>query len=399
MGLPENEPNTSEIKSASPRNSSSHMHKAPPARLPSTSKSKQGTARYGTKAAGNTPNTLLASASPNLPKTPVTAVIGSKSNTGKGRASARTGVAGKNSVGSALSAGKDKCISEPHPSSITPGKSPVSRRYPLLSEEDIDQGESPLFHPHPKFLNEDINRIEKETRGQRSNLNWHNWRKNRITASIAHQISHSRFANHKTEEIPKSYLKAVLGTGPRVQTTAMYWGIQNEKNAVLAYEKLASKRDGKKVKVEDCGLFIHPTKNWLAASPDGIVKDGCTGETLRLLEVKCPYKHKEHTIREACEDRNFCLQLNGDSYMLRQDHAYYTQVQCQLAATQLKNADFVVHTTKETAIVPVHFNPEFWESTETKLERFYIEAVLPKLQKQSANREEVNGKAVRAAEE
>ncbi|OCT78455.1 hypothetical protein XELAEV_18029552mg [Xenopus laevis] len=368
MVLPEKELNPTEIKSALPENSRTSLHQGPNASLPSASKSQQGKASYGTgtKAAGNKTNVLYASGAQNMPRKTVTAVTAeNQSNAGKGRASTRTGAVGKQSVTSSLRAGKDKQIPESHPMTFPSGKSPAS--HPMLPTEDIDQ-------------------VEKETRGQRDNLEW---RKYRITASIAHQISHSKFANHKTDEIPQSYLKAVVGTGSRVQTTTMHWGIQNEKRAVLAYEKLASKRDGRQVKVEDCGLFIHPMKNWLAARPDGIVKDKCTGETLRILEVKCPYKHREHTIQEACADSKFCLQLNGNSYLLRKDHAYYTQVQCQLAATQLRNADFVVLTNKETAIVPVHFSPEFWECIEPKLERFYNEAVLPQLQKLSVNRKEV----------
>ncbi|XP_068135441.1 uncharacterized protein [Hyperolius riggenbachi] len=225
----------------------------------------------------------------------------------------------------------------------------------------------------------DIQDIERQTRGQYRNQDWHHWRQNRITASLAHQISHSKFANQKTNEIPQSYLKAVLGTGPRVQTKAMSWGVKNEKNAVRNYERQASKNRGREVQVEDCGLFIHPTKNWLAASPDGIVKDKNTGEELCILEVKCPYKHREHTVREACADRDFCLAMNGDSFILKPKHSYYTQVQCQLASTGMENADFVVYTNKETVIVPVNFDPEFWEETEPKLEKFYREAVLPQV--------------------
>lgn len=234
----------------------------------------------------------------------------------------------------------------------------------------------------------DTEKIEYLTRGQRDNRDWHYWRQNRITASLAHQISNSKFANRKTSDIPQSYLKSVLGTGPRVQTAAMSWGIRNEKCAVQNYEKQAIKNKGREVKVEDCGLFIHPTKSWLAASPDGIVKDKITGETLCILEVKCPYKHKDHTIREACTDRNFCLALNEDSYVLKTKHAYYTQVQCQLASTGMKNADFVVHTNKETVVVPLKFNPEFWKETEPKLEIFYNEAVVPQIKKQYATDKE-----------
>ncbi|XP_075194595.1 uncharacterized protein LOC142295375 [Anomaloglossus baeobatrachus] len=254
--------------------------------------------------------------------------------------------------------------------------------------------ESGALHPDrdvPKTQNRlsqrDIAKIEKETRGQRENEEWHHWRQNRITASLAHQVSHSRFANQKTKDIPQSYLKSILGSGPKVQTAAMSWGIRNEKKAVNAYERLASLK-GRDVQVETCGLFIHPTKNWLAASPDGIVRDKHTGETLNVLEVKCPYKHRERTIREACKDRDFCLTFNGDSYALKRHHAYFTQVQCQMAVSGINDADFVVYTNKETAVVPVKFDLEFWKDTEPKLERFYTEAVLPNVKLGDTHKDE-----------
>ncbi|XP_044146293.1 uncharacterized protein LOC122934704 [Bufo gargarizans] len=243
----------------------------------------------------------------------------------------------------------------------------------------------------------DIDDIERQTRGQRENPEWYYWRQNRITASLAHRISHSRFANQKTNDIPQSYLKTILGSAPGVQTAAMNWGIRNEKKAVNAYERLASIHKGREVQVEPCGLFIHPTKNWLAASPDGVVKDRQTGETLNILEVKCPYKHREHTVREACKDNDFCLTLNGDSYTLKPRHTYYTQVQTQMAVTGIRNVDFVVHTKKETVVVPVKFDLEFWKTTEPKLERFYTEAVLPNVE--DTNKREVQNKGVYTPEE
>lgn len=38
-----------------------------------------------------------------------------------------------------------------------------------------------------------------------------------------------------------------------------------------------------RLKIEKCGLFIHPKHPYLAASPDGTIKNGN-----HLVEVKCP---------------------------------------------------------------------------------------------------------------
>lgn len=51
--------------------------------------------------------------------------------------------------------------------------------------------------------------------------------------------------------------------------------------------------------------------------------------------------------------------------------------------TGLRRADLVVYTTKETAIVPVTFDPDLWEETVSKLEVFYRDAVLPRLREKT----------------
>ncbi|XP_034535244.1 uncharacterized protein LOC117809835 [Notolabrus celidotus] len=241
-----------------------------------------------------------------------------------------------------------------------------------------------------------IEEVETLTRGQRTNQDWFAWRKNRITASVAHRIAHCRFVNGKSQAPPTSYLAAITGEGPRIQTRAMSWGVQREAEAVQRYQELKSDELGRSVLVQDCGLFIDAQRSWLAASPDGIVTDGRTGQWLLCLEVKCPYKHRHHRVEDACrEDPAFCLRIQDEEgqqpggspvYHLKRSHSYYTQVQCQLAVTGLQRADFVVFTLKETAIVPVTFDPDLWEETVSDLELFYREAVLPHLREKTQQR-------------
>lgn len=189
----------------------------------------------------------------------------------------------------------------------------------------------------------EIDKVEAQTRGQRNNPKWFDWRKNRITASVAHSIAHSRFVNGKNKTPPTSYLAAVTGkqhpplswtqscdnmqcsgkvssdlvifvthTGehPRVQTRAMSWGVHKEKAAVHMYQAWKSDSLRRPVSVQECGLFIDPQRHWLAASPDGIVRDKQTGQRLLCLEVKCPYKHRHRRVEDACrEDPAFCLEI------------------------------------------------------------------------------------------
>lgn len=236
-----------------------------------------------------------------------------------------------------------------------------------------------------------VEQVEVLTRGQSTNQDWFTWRKNRITASVAHRIAHCRFVQGKSKTPPPSYLAAITGEERRIQTRAMSWGVQMEAEVVRRYQKLKSAALRRSVSVQDCGLFIDAQRPWLAASPDGIVTDSRTSQWLLCLEVKCPYKHRHRRVEDACrDDPAFCLEIQNENgrepgtspvYRLKTSHSYFTQIQCQLAVTGLQQADLAVFTLKETAIVPVTFDPDLWEETVSKLQVFYRDAFLPHLRK------------------
>ncbi|CAB1348895.1 unnamed protein product [Coregonus sp. 'balchen'] len=221
---------------------------------------------------------------------------------------------------------------EAHQHSHSPVKCSQVRGKPVVSPPRTNQvgGSSMVSPPRPEALPLGLGQkmeggvveaVELQTRGQRENPSWFSWRKNRITASVAHRLAHSRFS-------------------------------------------LKSKALGRVVRVQECGLFIDPQHPWLAGSPDGIVEDQRTGQRLLCLEVKCPYKHRQNTVAQACrEDPAFCLTIQDQGE--------------ELAVTGLTQADLVVFTLKETAIIPVTFDPAFWDDTLAKLEMFYTDAVLP----------------------
>lgn len=92
--------------------------------------------------------------------------------------------------------------------------------------------------------------------------------------------------------------------------------------------------------MEPTGLHVHEHYAFLAASPDGIVRD-LTEEG--NLEVKCPYSKCGLTPEEACKDKNFCCQLVDNEVRLKKCHDYYYQVQGLLGVTGCKWCDCYLH--------------------------------------------------------
>lgn len=94
---------------------------------------------------------------------------------------------------------------------------------------------------------------------------------------------------------------------------ATEWGNEHEAQAIEAYEWLRG------VVVSATGehqqTVIHPTYEWLAATPDGLVADG-------TVEVKCPYRATYSSIEQ------------------RPDH--WVQIQIALACTGLSWCDYLV---------------------------------------------------------
>ena len=110
---------------------------------------------------------------------------------------------------------------------------------------------------------------------------------------------------------------------------AMQWGIDNEPNAIAAYENITSSF------VVGCGLIPHPTISMSGASPDGLIDDD------GLIEVKCPNRDT-HT-------NTILTQKVPDEYM--------PQITWQLACTGRKWCDFV------------SYDPRFREDLQTVIIR------------------------------
>ena len=70
--------------------------------------------------------------------------------------------------------------------------------------------------------------------------------------------------------------------------------------------------------------------------------------------------------------------LNGHMKLKRR-HAYYYQIQGQLALTGRAWCDFFVWTLKANSIERIWFDQAFWDEMVKKLNSFYLRAVIPEL--------------------
>lgn len=106
-----------------------------------------------------------------------------------------------------------------------------------------------------------------------------------------------------------TYIKEKAGITPTTFTGnfATLWGQKYEEIATHIYS-LMNHRE-----ILEFGLIIHPSLNWLGASPDGISTDGC------MIEIKCPPRRK----------------ITGIPPLY-----YWIQVQLQLEVCELDECDF-----------------------------------------------------------
>ena len=102
-----------------------------------------------------------------------------------------------------------------------------------------------------------------------------------------------------------------------------------------------------------------------------------------LLEVKCPYKAyaEKRTVSMACQDHgNFCCPVTDGVIQLKRQHAYFYQVQGQMAICHLPWCDFFIWTGQDTFLERVPFDGAFWNDTVLpKLLHFYATSSLPYL--------------------
>lgn len=201
-------------------------------------------------------------------------------------------------------------------------------------------------------------KIEKETISQYKSDMWHKHRSVRLTASNFHRII-------KRKDNLKELSRSLINPADLSRIPAINFGLEKE-NSI----KVLIKKHFKGYTFRNVGLVINPKYPYLGASPDGLLHS--SNETA-LVEIKCVYNKEKLTLNELCEKRaNFCLRKEGEKFMLKKEHPYYTQMQGQLAVCGLQQSYFCLYYSDILYIEKVEFCLEFWGKCNSILKDFFF---------------------------
>lgn len=160
------------------------------------------------------------------------------------------------------------------------------------------------------------------------------------------------------DDVLRAMVREAHGAESEFQgNAATEYGTFHESGAIAEFELQAE------AEVQECGLFVHPEHDWLAASPDGIVVDW-QGLGPHVLEVKCPYSMRDNP--------PIMFRILVD-----QPH-YHAQVQYEMLCSGLDRAVFVQWCPSGLVWEDVDLDHDFIADTLPRLAAFhrrYLKAV------------------------
>ncbi|XP_071100192.1 nucleolar transcription factor 1-A-like [Haliotis cracherodii] len=212
--------------------------------------------------------------------------------------------------------------------------------------------------------------VEAATKGQSACEAWYHHRRGRITASsFAKVIDCVNFECRKVSVVKK------LLQDIRYPTST--WGLDHEATALDAYKsRISCYHDN--LRLTPCGFVISPKFPHLGATPDSWVECACCG--VGVVEVKCPFPALSPSSTAKCpfhflDPHKKATPLCATS--LPHDHAYYCQVQGQMAVCDVQYCDFVCWSPNDIHVERILRDKHFFNSIKQDLDSFYECDMIP----------------------
>ena len=177
---------------------------------------------------------------------------------------------------------------------------------------------------------------------------WFAARKGRITGSMV-GAALGLDPNTSRDEAMRRMVRAYQGLPSEFEgNIATSWGTNHEEEAREDFEYTHN------TPVAPATFVVHPTLDWLGASPDGYIANHA------LLEIKCPF---------GLRDKPKPVQFKS----IKDQPHYYAQMQIQMYCTDKIACYFWQWTPNDHVLDIVDFDPIWIEVNLPKLEDFYNE--------------------------
>ncbi|XP_037505679.1 uncharacterized protein LOC119382008 [Rhipicephalus sanguineus] len=219
---------------------------------------------------------------------------------------------------------------------------------------------------------ETVKSVEARTKDQSRSRDWFLHRAGRVTASVMKNVCCTSVLKPSI-----SLLKGICYPEKRsVKTPAVTWGLTHEQDAFKAFQdSQQDKHQG--FRCVKAGLHLSADYPFVGATPDALVCCSCCGKG--VVEFKCPYLLRNAEELTELSAPNSCLCTVNGVMQLRRQHAYYFQIQTQMAVCQVDFCYFVVWTPNVLFVEKILKDDEFCTSMMATAKEFFVKAILPEL--------------------
>lgn len=226
------------------------------------------------------------------------------------------------------------------------------------------------------FEPDQIKYIEEKTRQQSNCTLWYRFRAGRVTGSTFMAVCRTSI-----ESPSMSLIERICFPEKQIfQTEATEYGKRNETNAVAKLVQIRSEEHSN-YRITQCGFVINNQFPHCGVSPDGVIECDCCSKG--VVEAKCPFNLRDMKLKTYLKKRTCPLEVVEEDhdfvYELKKKHEYYYQVQLQIFLCDVQYCDFIVWSAKESAVVRVMKDQEFWDNNYPKTVLFFNKVLLPEL--------------------